>query len=257
MSDPVRIAVGVTSPSHVAIIMDGNGRWAERRGLPRLAGHRSGADTVREITTASRKLGLKYLTLYSFSVQNWQRPMAEVSGLMDLLEEYCVGERDLLMQNGIRLNVVGGRSRLPESTRLALEKLCDATKENTDMVLTLAIDYGGREELLQATRAMGEAVAKGELIPEDINEDTLSSYLWTHDMPDPDLLIRTSGEVRLSNFLLWQSAYTELLFTDVLWPDFDPDQFVGCVEDFNLRQRRYGATAEQIDDCKALGSDPC
>ena len=206
MSDPIRVVAGNERPGHVAMIMDGNGRWAQRRGLPRLDGHRRGADTVREITTAAREMGLQYLTLYSFSIQNWQRPADEVAGLFNLMEEYCVGERDLLMENDIRLNIIGSVSRLPESTRLALENLCAETSSNSSMVLTLAIDYGAREELIEATRAMIKAAAKGELDPETIDEKTLTSYLGTADLPDPDLLIRTSGEVRLSNFLLWQSA---------------------------------------------------
>ena len=257
MSDPVRVSLDRETPRHVAIIMDGNGRWAQRRGLPRLEGHRRGADTVRDITTAAREIGLKYLTLYSFSVQNWQRPVDEVKGLMDLLEEYCIGERELLMKHDIRLNLIGRLSNLPESTRQAFEELREVTKDNSSMVLTLAIDYGGREELIEAAKAMAEAVAQGKLQPEDIDEARFSSQLGTSDIPDPDLMIRTSGEVRLSNFLLWQSAYTELLFTDVLWPDFDPLQFKDCMTDFSMRQRRFGATAEQLETNETMGRAKC
>ena len=257
MSDPVRVSLERETPRHVAIIMDGNGRWAQRRGLPRLEGHRRGADTVRDITTAARELGLKYLTLYSFSVQNWKRPAQEVKGLMDLLEEYCVGERDLLMKHDIRLNLIGRLSQLPDSTRKAFEELRDVTKDNGSMVLTLAIDYGGREELVEAAKTLGHAIAKGELSADDIDEKMFSDQLGTADIPDPDLMIRTSGEVRLSNFLLWQAAYTELLFTDVLWPDFDPQQFKDCMSDFNMRQRRFGATAEQIETTEKIGRAKC
>ena len=257
MSDPVRVSLERETPRHVAIIMDGNGRWAQRRGLPRLEGHRRGADTVRDITTAARELGLKYLTLYSFSVQNWKRPAQEVKGLMDLLEEYCVGERDLLMKHDIRLNLIGRLSQLPDSTRKAFEELRDVTKDNGSMVLTLAIDYGGREELVEAAKTLGHAIAKGELSADDIDEKMFNDQLGTADIPDPDLMIRTSGEVRLSNFLLWQAAYTELLFTDVLWPDFDPQQFKDCMSDFNMRQRRFGATAEQIETTEKIGHAKC
>ena len=257
MSDPVRVSLDGESPRHVAVIMDGNGRWAQRRGLPRLEGHRRGADTVREITVAARELGLDYLTLYSFSVQNWQRPVAEVSGLMSLLEEYCLGERALLMEHNIRLNLVGSVSKLPVSTREALEDLCLATKDNTSMVLTLAIDYGGREELLEATRTIASAVAKGELDPAAIDDEVFRTHLGTADMPDPDLMIRTSGEVRLSNFLLWQAAYTELLFTDVLWPDFDKEQFTACLDDYSQRQRRFGATPDQVESAQKLEPGKC
>ncbi len=254
MSDPIRIKAQTESPRHVAIIMDGNGRWAQRRGLARLAGHRRGADTVRDITTKARELGLEYLTLYSFSVQNWQRPLEEVSGLMGLLEEYCIGEQDLLMEHDIKLNLIGSVSKLPDSTRQALMNLCEVTKNNSSMVLTLAIDYGGREELLEAARAIAQDVADGKLEPESIDEHTFASSLNTGGMPDPDLVIRTSGEIRVSNFLLWQLAYAELLFTDVLWPDFTPDQFETCLEDFSARQRRFGATAEQVEDAKKAES---
>lgn len=257
MSDPVRLSLERETPRHVAIIMDGNGRWAQRRGLPRLEGHRRGADTVREITTAARENGLEYLTLYSFSVQNWQRPVDEVKGLMNLLEEYCLGERALLMEHDIRLNLIGRLSKLPESTRKAFEELREVTKDNRSMVLTLAIDYGGREELVDAAKAMGAAIAKGELDPESIDEQMFAAQLGTSDIPDPDLMIRTSGEVRLSNFLLWQAAYTELLFTDVLWPDFDTLQFKDCMDDFGTRQRRYGATAEQIEMNEKMGRTKC
>ena len=254
MSDPVRIKAQTESPRHVAIIMDGNGRWAQRRGLARIEGHRRGADTVRDITTKAREMGLQYLTLYSFSVQNWQRPIGEVSGLMSLLEEYCIGEQDLLMNHDIKLKLIGSVSKLPDSTREALQNLCEVTKDNSSMVLTLAIDYGGREELLEAARMMAQEVADGKLEPSAIDEEKLASSLNTSGMPDPDLVIRTSGEIRVSNFLLWQLAYAELLFTDVLWPDFTADQFEICVDDFSARQRRFGATAEQVEDAKKAES---
>ena len=242
----VRIEEGIKKPRHVAVIMDGNGRWAQRRDSPRLEGHRKGAETIREITTAALESGLNYLTLYSFSIQNWQRPLSEVSSLFNLMEEYCAGERELLMKNDIRFKIIGSIARLPESTAMALKSLCQATRDNRSMVLTLAIDYGAREELIEAARAMGEAVARGELSPDAIDETVFVSHLGSADLPDPDLLIRTSGELRLSNFLLWQSAYTELIFTNVLWPDFGRKEFEACLKDFSLRQRRFGATAEQV-----------
>jgi undecaprenyl diphosphate synthase len=176
---------------------------------------------------------------------------------MDLLEEYCLGERELLMKHDIRLNLIGRLSKLPASTRKAFEELREATKDNRSMVLSLAIDYGGREELVEAAKALGAAIAKGELDPEAIDEQLFAAQLGTADIPDPDLMIRTSGEVRLSNFLLWQAAYTELLFTDVLWPDFDPLQFKDCMDDFGIRQRRFGATPEQIEMNKKMGRTKC
>lgn len=231
---------------HVAVIMDGNGRWAQDRGMPRLEGHRRGADVVREITTHARQLGLHYLTLYSFSRQNWRRPAHEIAGLMQLLEEYCYNERDLLMRNEIRLVTIGDMRRLPESTRSALDTLTQATAHNTKMTLCLALDYGGREEIVSAVRRLAEDVGANRVAPEAIDERAIASRLDTAMMPDPDLLIRTSGEQRVSNFLLWQLAYAELYFTQIRWPDFSCQHFDAAVHDYAQRQRRFGSTGEQL-----------
>jgi undecaprenyl diphosphate synthase len=226
--------------------MDGNGRWATERGLPRIDGHRKGADVVRDITTFCRKIGIKYLTLYSFSVQNWQRPDDEIVGLMSLLEEYCRDERDTLMSNEIRLTTIGRLDRLPQPTRDALEKISLETIDNTSMTLTLAVDYGGREELLEAVVALASEVKSGNRELANVDEAAIVEKLSTSAMPDPDLVIRTSGELRVSNFLLWQIDYAELLFTDVFWPDFTRQHFADALWDFANRQRRFGATAEQV-----------
>ncbi len=228
-------------PRHVAVIMDGNGRWAKDRGLPRLEGHKKGADVVRDITTYARELGIGYLTLYSFSVQNWTRPPAEVAGLMLLLEDYCRRERDTLMENGIRLGTIGDLSRLPASTRDAVTALERETAANSAMQLTLALDYGGREEILGAVRRLLDDVQSGRA--DTIDEAALAARLDTAGLPDPDLVIRTSGEQRVSNFLLWQLAYAELYFTEVRWPDFTRAHFRAALHDFAARERRYGGLA--------------
>ncbi len=220
--------------------MDGNGRWATDRGLPRLEGHRKGADVVRDITTFSRELEIPYLTLYSFSVQNWARPADEVAGLMVLLRDYCVRERDVLMENDIRLNVIGSLARLPDFTRDAVVALCNETDDNRSMTLTLALDYGGREEIVEAARRLAHDVKHKRLSPEAIDEAALAARLDTALMPDPDLVIRTSGELRVSNFLLWQIAYAELHFTPVRWPEFTRAHFLAALEDFARRERRFG-----------------
>ncbi len=214
--------------------------------MARLEGHRKGADVVREITTFSRELDIPYLTLYSFSVQNWQRPPEEVAGLMQLLEEYCVNERDTLMENAIRLNTIGEMSRLPQSTQDALCELIEATGDNRSMTLTLAIDYGGREEIVAAVRRLAHDVKTRRLAPDKIDETAIETRLDTALLPDPDLLIRTSGEMRISNFLLWQVAYAELYFTDVCWPDFTREEFSAALRDFAGRERRFGATGGQL-----------
>jgi undecaprenyl diphosphate synthase len=232
---------------HVAVIMDGNGRWAQERSLPRLEGHRRGADVVRDITTYARELGLSYLTLYSFSRQNWRRPATEVAGLMALLEDYCRRERALLMRNEIRLVTIGDMSRLPASTRIALETLTAQTAGNTMMTLCLAVDYGGREEIVAAVRRLAADVDARKVPLDSIDEQAIASRLDTAAIPDPDLLIRTSGEQRVSNFLLWQLAYAELHFTDVRWPDFGRREFAAALADFAQRQRRFGAIGADLD----------
>jgi undecaprenyl diphosphate synthase len=233
-------------PTHVAIIMDGNGRWARERGEERIVGHRAGAKAVRDITTYARELGIRYLTLYAFSSENWGRPDGEVSGLMDLLREYLIEEKKTLLDNGIRLTTIGDVARLPAPVRLLLDDVMDATKELSGMQLTLALSYGSRDEVLRATRALAKQVDRGEIEIDDIDEAAFSAELWTRDMPDPDLLIRTSGEQRISNFLLWQLAYAELVFAQVAWPDFTRDRFDEALASFGARERRFGLTGAQV-----------
>jgi undecaprenyl diphosphate synthase len=228
-------------PRHVAIIMDGNGRWAQGRGLPRVAGHRQGAAAVREVTRAARRLGLEALTLFAFSMQNWSRPADEVEALMVLLVEFLEKEQPELLGNGIRLNAIGDLDRLPAHVRQRLEAVRRATAAGEGMTLTLALSYGGREELVRAARL---AAARGG----PIDQAALEAGLWTLGLPDLDLLIRTSGERRISNFLLWQAAYAELFFTDTHWPDFDERELLTAVADFQARQRRFGLTGAQISE---------
>lgn len=231
-------------PRHVAIIMDGNGRWAQGRGLPRLAGHRQGASVVRDITTEACQHGIEYLTLYSFSSQNWKRPLAEVTGLMELLYDFCGREEATLIRNNVRLQVIGSLKKMPAATRKAVQRLCEITQEQTGMTLTLALDYGGREELTRAMQVIAEKVAGGELEPSAITQDVVRNHLDSQKLPDPDLLIRTSGEYRLSNFLSWQSAYSELYFTPVFWPDFNEGHFRDALDSFCQRQRRFGGVTD-------------
>ena len=228
------------TPTHVAIIMDGNGRWAEQRGLPRLAGHERGAEAVRKTVTEASKVGLRALTLYAFSEQNWGRPDAEVGHLMRLLGLFLDREREALGKQRIRLRAIGDRSRLPLAVCAALARTEIATASNDGMELCLAISYGGREDLLQAARAMAEAAVRGHLRPADIRESTLAAALGSRGLPPVDLVIRTSGEQRLSNFLLWESAYAELYFTATLWPDFDGPALGRALAAYANRQRRFG-----------------
>ena len=232
-------------PRHVAVIMDGNGRWAQRRGLSRLEGHRRGKEAVRNIVDTSREIGLSYLTLYAFSSENWQRPAQEVRALMGLLNRYLRTELRRMMRYNIRLQSVGDLERLPANVRKSLLDVIAATKDNTGLTVVLAISYGAREEIVAAVQALAEAVRTGQLDPQDIDEQTIGNMLWTADIPDPDLLIRTSGEFRISNFLLWQLAYTELYVTETLWPDFDRDAFLQALAEYQSRDRRFGRTAEQ------------
>lgn len=236
-------------PRHVAMIMDGNGRWARERGLPRIEGHRRGADVVRDVTTFARELELRCLTLFSFSAQNWRRPPQEVGGLMLLLEDYCERELSTLMDNDIRLSVIGTLGRFPASTRRSVHRAMNQTDQNRSMTLTLALDYGGREEMIAATQRLARDVAAGRLDPADVDEEAISSRLDTAGLPDPDLIIRTSGEHRISNFLLFQLAYAELHFTDVRWPDFARSDFVNALWEFARRDRRYGG----VDDADHEG----
>lgn len=245
MSQPVASqALAPPPPRHVAIIMDGNGRWAKARGLPRNLGHRQGVDAVREVVRNCRKLGIEYLTLYAFSSENWKRPQSEVSGLMDLLRLYIRRELDDLRRNGVRIRVIGDRTRLAPDIVSLIEDAESQTRENRTLTLVIALSYGGQDEIVAACRQIAEQVAAGKLAPDQITADTLAGNLQTVGIPDPDLVIRTSGEQRLSNFLLWQTAYSELVFVDKLWPDFAAEDLAAAVGEFQRRERRYGASGE-------------
>jgi undecaprenyl diphosphate synthase len=227
-------------PSHVAIIMDGNGRWATARGWPRLVGHRRGAERVRTIVEAAPDLGIRYLTLYAFSTENWKRSTEEVIGLMTIFARYIQSEAERLSTEGVRLRFIGGRDRLDKKLQKLMAGIEERTKDNDRLHLTVAINYGGRDELARAARRVAEDVASGKLKPEDVGEDAIEARLDTHGLPDPDLVIRTSGEMRTSNYLLWQSAYAEYEFTDTLWPDFTAEELERILSRFSARDRRYG-----------------
>ena len=229
-------------PKHVAIIMDGNGRWAKKRLLNRIKGHEKGADTVRAIVEAGRELGISYLTLYAFSTENWERSQAEIDALMALLKRFLMSEKKELIKNGIRLNAVGQLERLPDGVQEALRETMASTLQNRDMVLNLALSYGGRSDILKAVREIAHKVRRGELNPDQITEALFSDHLYTRQIPDPELLIRTSGEMRVSNFLLWQIAYTELIITPTLWPDFTREEFIEILRTYQQRDRRFGRT---------------
>jgi undecaprenyl diphosphate synthase len=233
-------------PRHVGIIMDGNGRWAEERGLPRLEGHRKGSDSVRAVTRAARKLGLPALTLYAFSAQNWRRPADEVSGLMDLLRDYLRSERREILDNGIRLHAIGELGRLPTRVRDPLEEIRAASARNCEMTLTLALSYGGREEIVAMARRVAEDARAGTLDPATVDAEQVEERLWTAGLPPLELVVRTSGEVRVSNFLLWQLAYAEIHLTETLWPDFAEEDLLLALDDFQRRERRFGKTSAQL-----------
>jgi undecaprenyl diphosphate synthase len=235
-------------PRHIGIIMDGNGRWAQLRDQPRLEGHRVGAESVRDITRACRELGVEALTLYAFSSQNWSRPVSEVTGLMELLRDFLREERSEILDNGIRLEALGDVERLPPLVRDPLEELRAVSRGNSKMVLTLALSYGGRESITRAARAAARDIAAGTLRVEDLDADRLGSYLPTAGLPPLDLLIRTSGEQRVSNFMLWELAYAELVFVDVLWPEFRRAHLYECLELYAARERRFGLTSAQLAD---------
>jgi undecaprenyl diphosphate synthase len=234
-------------PRHVAIIMDGNGRWAKRQGLARMFGHRQGVETVHRITEAAAELGISYMTLYAFSTENWNRPKEEVDALMALLVDTIAKETPTLMKNNIRLQAIGDLSRLPAMTREKFLTCIDDTRANTGLTLVIALSYSARWEMIVAMQQIAKEVQAGNLLVEDINEEVVGGYLTTHDMPDPDLLIRTSGELRISNFLLWQLAYSELYFTDCLWPEFTNEEFYHAIVDYQHRERRFGKTSEQVN----------
>ncbi len=233
-------------PTHVAIIMDGNGRWAEQRNRPRLFGHKAGVDSVRAVVEAAREIGVRYLTLYAFSTENWQRPPGEVSGLMGLLKAYLQAELKTMLRNGVRLFCLGQQDRLPDDVRQTLAMVMEKTARCRGMTLNLALSYGGRNEMMRAVRALAEKCVAGELDWRCLDEEMLAAHLDTAGQPDPDLLIRTGGEHRLSNFLLWQASYSELYFTDTMWPDFRKKEFLDALATYGRRQRRFGKTGAQV-----------
>lgn len=232
--DPSRL------PRHVAVIMDGNGRWARKRLLNRVNGHEKGSESVRIIVRTCRELNIPCLTLYAFSTENWERPKTEVAALMSLLVRFLKSEEKLMMDNDIRLSAIGQIERLPDSVRSALSEAMEKTKANRSMQLNLALSYGGRAEIVDMVQQIAAAVKRGTLDPASISAETVASYLYTRDLPDPDLLIRTSGEMRISNFLLWQIAYAEICFTRTLWPDFGREEFIDILKEFGRRERRFG-----------------
>lgn len=234
-------------PNHLAIIMDGNGRWAEQRRLPRILGHRKGVETVQQVVDECLDLGIGFLTLYAFSSENWGRPRHEVDALMGLLGNFLEKELKQLQQHGIRLVAIGELDRLPQATVEILKNIIEKTQHNTKMVLNLALSYGSRNELTRAMQQIGRDIAEGKLPPDELSEEDIVARLDTHDIPDPDLLIRTSGEMRVSNFLLWQIAYTELYFTEALWPDFSRQELMQALQAYSCRQRRFGLTSAQLD----------
>lgn len=235
-------------PQHVAVIMDGNGRWARKKGEERIFGHMSGVESVREALTAAREIGVKFLTLYAFSTENWNRPKSEVEALMDLLVNTITRELDELANNDVRLKAIGDLNNLPASCRKALDDGIKRTANNQGITLVLALSYSSRWEITNSVKEIAQLVKSGKLLPENINEQTLSDHLTTSSIPDPELLIRTSGEKRISNFLLWQCAYAEFHFTDVFWPDFKKDDFFQAIIDYQSRERRFGRVSEQLQN---------
>lgn len=233
-------------PAHIAVIMDGNGRWAKQHSLGRIAGHKKGVDAVRETVTTCRELGVRYLTLYAFSSENWDRPAREVKSLMRLLEKFLRLELKTMLDRDIRLLAIGNCGTLPENVLKTLNEVICKTQGNAAMTLILALSYGGRDEILEAVRKIARAAIQGKIDPAGLNKEAFSDYLYTEGIPDPDLLIRTSGEHRISNFLLWQTAYTEFYFTDVLWPDFRKKDLISAIRDYQGRERRFGKTSDQL-----------
>ena len=236
-------------PRHVVIIMDGNGRWAEKKNLDRISGHREGMKSVRAVMKGARDLGIENITLYAFSAQNWNRPEDEVRALMELLKQYLMKEGDRLIENGVRLNAIGRLWELPADVREILDKTIQKTKHCGELTLTLALSYGGREEIVDAVKKIA---SNGKFSPESIDQESFSEYLYTKDLPEPDLLIRTSGEMRISNFMLWQLAYTEIYVTKTLWPNFRKRHLVKAILKYQGRERRFGLTGEQVKRRKAI-----
>ena len=241
-------------PGHVAIIMDGNGRWARQKGKTRIEGHVAGVDAARDVVEACVQLGIQYLTLFTFSTENWKRPEKEISSLMQLLIKVLQKEARELYRNNVRLHVIGNISQLPEKVRKTLNETVELTRNNTGLTLTIALSYSGKWDILQACRKICREIAGGRISPDDVDEPLLESFLSTSGVPEPELLIRTSGEFRISNFLLWQSAYSEIYFTNTYWPDFRRSQLYDAIRDFQKRERRFGLTSEQLKDKKALQS---
>lgn len=237
-------------PRHIAIIMDGNGRWAQNHSLGRIAGHRKGAESVRSVVESCRRIGIPFLTLYAFSSENWSRPETEVKALMTLLEKYLKTEARVMMKNNIRLLTIGDTEALPSKVRAVLEDTIRQTAANTAMTLILALNYGSQDEILGAVRRLVDEARRGSVEAADITQERFSNYLHTKGIPDPDLLIRTSGEFRLSNFLMWQMAYTEFYFTDTLWPDFREEQLIEAILEYQRRERRFGKTSDQVQKRK-------
>jgi len=237
-AEPSNIALQV--PKHIAVIMDGNGRWAQSRGLPRIEGHRRGAHSVRKISEACRELGVSYLTLYCFSNENWKRPKEELDFLMSLLKSFLIQERPTLIKNDIRLTIIGRRTGIPEDVQVEMDRSIEISREGKALTLCLAINYGSRQEILDAVLSIAEQLEQGILRRDAIDESTIANHLYTANMPDPDLLIRTSGEMRISNYLLWQISYSELWITKKAWPEFDKADLIEAIRDFNQRDRRYG-----------------
>jgi undecaprenyl diphosphate synthase len=227
-------------PTHVAVIMDGNGRWAKKRFLNRIKGHEKGSETVRMIVRTSREIGIKVLTLYAFSTENWQRPQKEVTALMSLLKKFLNAELATMLENNIRLNIIGQMERLPQDVQKELNRGMSATRDNDALLLNIALSYGGRDEILHMTRILAEKAKDGLVDPAAISAEDVTAHLYTRDIPDPDLLIRTSGEMRISNFLLWQIAYTEIYVTETLWPDFKKEEYIDILRDYQKRERRFG-----------------
>ena len=235
-------------PKHVAIIMDGNGRWAKKKTMNRIRGHEKGTESVRVIVRASRELGIQWLTLYAFSEENWKRPKYEINALMMILKSFLKSELREMQDNGIRLKTIGDISKLPEDVQAIIDETVEKTADNSDMTLSLALSYGGRQEIAYALKKITEKIKSGEILSRDIDEHLISDNLYTTGMPDPDLLIRTSGEYRVSNFLLWQIAYSEFYITPTLWPDFRKEEYLTAIEEFQKRERRFGATGDQLEE---------
>ena len=234
-------------PRHIAIIMDGNGRWAEQQGKPRIMGHRAGVESVQDIVRAARELGIGVLTLYAFSTENWKRPPLEVQALMGLLKSFLESELATMVHNNVSLRCLGQKERIPAEVRKVLERVIQETAGNTGLILNLALSYGGRSEIAQAVQAIAQKCLAETLTPGEIDQSVLEQHLYTAGLPDPDLVIRTGGETRLSNFLLWQASYAELYFTEILWPDFRKKDLLHAILDFQKRQRRFGKTGEQAE----------